>query len=160
MPVTVHCTVLTHGGAVDWGAVLQAGSRGFDSQWCNWNFSLIQFFRPHYAPGIDSASDRNKYREYFLGFIDGRCVGLILSPLYADYHEIWRLHPLGTLRACPGGVSPLLFSRLAYMVLETILDLIYKQIVPISFARIVFIGIPQDTDKWQCTSYPFPRHSK
>ena len=27
--------------------------RGFDSRWCHWNFS----FRPHYGPGVDSASE-------------------------------------------------------------------------------------------------------
>ena len=36
--------------------------RGFDSRWCNWNFSLTQSFRPHYGPGIDSASNRNEYQ--------------------------------------------------------------------------------------------------
>jgi len=40
--------------------------RGFDSRWCHWNFSLTQSFRPHY-PGVDSASNRNEYQEYFLG---------------------------------------------------------------------------------------------
>jgi len=28
---------------------------------------LIQSFRPHYGPEIDSASNRNEYQEYFLG---------------------------------------------------------------------------------------------
>ena len=37
--------------------------RGFDS---HWNFSLTSF-RPHHGPGIDSASNRNEYQEYFLG---------------------------------------------------------------------------------------------
>ena len=41
--------------------------RGFDSRWCHWNFSLTEFFRPHYGPGVDSASNRNEYQEYFLG---------------------------------------------------------------------------------------------
>ena len=40
---------------------------GFDSRWCNWNFSLTLPFRPHYGPGVDSASNRNEYQEYFLG---------------------------------------------------------------------------------------------
>jgi len=39
---------------------------GFDSWWCHWNFSLTSF-RPHYGPGVDSASNRNEYQEYFLG---------------------------------------------------------------------------------------------
>jgi len=29
-------------------------------------FIYIEFFRPHYGPGIDSASNRNEYQEYFL----------------------------------------------------------------------------------------------
>jgi len=41
--------------------------RGFDSRWCHWNFLLTQTFRPHYGPGVDSASNRNEYQECFLG---------------------------------------------------------------------------------------------
>ena len=37
--------------------------RGFDSCWYHWNFSLTQSFRPHYGPGVDSASNRNEYQE-------------------------------------------------------------------------------------------------
>jgi len=28
---------------------------------------LIQSFRSHYGPGVDSASNRNAYQKYFLG---------------------------------------------------------------------------------------------
>ena len=34
--------------------------RGFDSRWCHWKFSLTWSFRPHYGPGVDSASNRNE----------------------------------------------------------------------------------------------------
>jgi len=62
-------------------------SRGFDSRWCHWNFSLTLSFRPHY--GVDSASNRNEYQEYFLGGKGGRCVGLTtLPPSCADCLEI------------------------------------------------------------------------
>ena len=40
--------------------------RGFEFRRCYWNFPLRQSFRPHCGPGIDSASNRNEYREYFL----------------------------------------------------------------------------------------------
>ena len=30
-------------------------------------FIDIQSFRSHYGPGVDSASNRNEYQEYFLG---------------------------------------------------------------------------------------------
>jgi hypothetical protein len=40
--------------------------RGFDSRCCHWIFSLTSF-RPHYGPGVDSASNKNEYQECFLG---------------------------------------------------------------------------------------------
>jgi len=30
-------------------------------------FIYIKSFRSHYGPGVDSASNRNEYQEYFLG---------------------------------------------------------------------------------------------
>jgi len=66
--------------------------RGFDSQWCHWNFSLTQSFWPHYGPGVDSASNRNEYQEYFLG----------VKAAGADCLDIREPQRPGTLRACPG----------------------------------------------------------
>ena len=39
-------------------------------------FSDIKSFRSYCGPGVDSASNRNEYREYFLGGKGGRCVRL------------------------------------------------------------------------------------
>jgi len=52
----------------------------FDSRCCHWNFSLTQSFRSHYVRGVDSASKRNEYQEYFLGVKSGRCVRLTTLP--------------------------------------------------------------------------------
>ena len=42
--------------------------RWFDPRWCEWNFLIdIKSFRSHYGPGVDLASNRNEYQEYFLG---------------------------------------------------------------------------------------------
>ena len=77
--------------------------RGFDSRWCYRNFSLTYSFRLHYGPGVDSASNRNEYQEYFLGGKGGRCVWLTTLPhSRADCFEIWEPQPPGSLRACPG----------------------------------------------------------
>jgi hypothetical protein len=38
---------------------IPAGISGF--------FIDIKYFRSHYGPGVDSASNRNEYQEYFLG---------------------------------------------------------------------------------------------
>ena len=55
------------------------------------------------SPGVDSASSRNEYQEYFPEGKGGRCVGLTtLPPSCADCLEIWEPQPPGTLRACPG----------------------------------------------------------
>src|SRR5215475_11945377 len=76
---------------------------GIYSRWCHRNFSLTQFFRPHYGPGVDSASNRNEYQEYFLAGKGGWWIGLTtLLPPYADCLEIWDPQPPGTLWACPG----------------------------------------------------------
>jgi len=67
----------------------KAEGRGFDSRWCNWNFLLRKSVRLHYGPGVDSASNRNEYQEYFQGGKVGRCVGLTtFPPSCADYLEI------------------------------------------------------------------------
>ena len=41
--------------------------RGFNPRWCHWIFFLAYSFWPHYGPGVNSASNRNEYQEYFLG---------------------------------------------------------------------------------------------
>jgi len=41
--------------------------RWFDPSWCQWIFIHIKSFRSHYGPGVDSASNRNEYQDYFLG---------------------------------------------------------------------------------------------
>jgi hypothetical protein len=61
------------------------------------------FHWPHCCPGVDSASNRNEYQEYFLWGKGGRCVGLTnLPPSCADCIKIWVSEAPGTLRASPG----------------------------------------------------------
>jgi len=38
--------------------------RWFDPSWCQW---IYKSFLSHYGPGVDSASNRNEYQDYFLG---------------------------------------------------------------------------------------------
>jgi hypothetical protein len=55
-------------------------SRGSDSRCGHCDFSFIYSFRPHYGPGVDSASNRSEYQEYLLGGERARCVGLTTLP--------------------------------------------------------------------------------
>ena len=54
--------------------------RGFHSRLCHWKFSFTQSFRPRYGLGVDSASNRNEYQEYFPVGKGCRCVGLTNLP--------------------------------------------------------------------------------
>jgi hypothetical protein len=40
--------------------------RGFNSRWGYGDFSLTLYFRPHYGPGINSATNINEYQGYLL----------------------------------------------------------------------------------------------
>jgi len=83
-------------------AIQREGCR-FNSRWCQWDFSLTHYFWPYYGPGVDLASNRNEYQEYFLGGKGGRCIGLkTLVPSCSSCLEIWEPQPPGTLRACLG----------------------------------------------------------
>ena len=94
-----------HAGAQLVGALrYKPKGRSFDSQLCHWNFSVIQSWL-HYDPGVDPASNRNEYHEYFLGggSKGGPCVGLTtLPPSCVDRLEIWDPQPPTIFRAYPG----------------------------------------------------------
>jgi len=62
------CALLgDRGGTVVKVLCYKSEGRWFNSRWCHWNFSLALSFRSHYGPGVESASNRNEYQEYFLG---------------------------------------------------------------------------------------------
>ena len=48
--------------------MLQIGKSLVRSKMVSVEFFIdIKSFRSHYGPGVDSASNRNEYQEYFLG---------------------------------------------------------------------------------------------
>jgi hypothetical protein len=49
------------------GVVLQIGRSLVLSHLVSVDFFETKSFRSHYGPGVDSASTRNEYQEYFLG---------------------------------------------------------------------------------------------
>jgi hypothetical protein len=66
MPQSVVCYIVNfvvcrgnRGGALCY----KSEGRWFDSRWGHWIFQLTWSFQPHYSPGADSASNRNKYQE-------------------------------------------------------------------------------------------------
>jgi len=69
----------------------------------HWRIFIYKILPAVFGPGVDSASNRNEYQEYFLRGKGSRCVGLTtLSPLCVDCLEISKPQPPGNLRACPG----------------------------------------------------------
>ena len=81
---------------------IPAGVSGF--------FIDIKSFRSHYGPGVDSASNRNEYQEYFLGVKSGRCVRLTTLPpscaVVTKSGSLNFLEPSGPLQACNGTALP------------------------------------------------------
>ena len=69
-------------------------------------FIDIKSFRSHYGPGVDTASNRNEYQEYFLGVKSGRCVRLTSLPLscavVTKSGNLNFLEPSGSVQACNG----------------------------------------------------------
>jgi hypothetical protein len=89
--------------AVGWGTALQTGKSRVQSPMVSLEFFIGIILPAALRPGVESASNRNEYQEYFLGGKGGRCVWLTtLPPSCADCLEIWEPQSPGTLRACPG----------------------------------------------------------
>ena len=69
-------------------------------------FIDIKSFRSHYGPGVDSASNRNEYQEYFLGVKSGLCVRLTTYhypvPLSRNLGTLTSWNPLGLSRPVMG----------------------------------------------------------
>jgi len=74
---------------------------------------IIKSFRSHYGPGVDSASNRNEYQEYFLGVKAARCVRLTTLPpscaVVTKSGSLNFLEPSGPFQACNGTDLNLLY---------------------------------------------------
>jgi hypothetical protein len=80
--------------------------RGFDSWWCQWHNP----FRSHYGPGVDSASNRNEYQEYFLG---AKAAGASSSARVKERLDLYLYSPSGPSWSVVGRTLPLPLTALA-----------------------------------------------
>jgi len=76
------------------------------------HFFPYTFLPIYHGPGVDSASNRNEYQEYFLGGKGGRCLRLTTLPpscaVVTYSGSLNFLEPSGPLQACNGTDLPLL----------------------------------------------------
>ena len=93
--------------------------RGFDSRWWLWNFPLTQSFRPHYGPGVDSASNRNENQEYFLGVKTPGVYGWqpchFHVPTVLKSGSLKILEPPGPVQVCNGIALPFVLYFSSYV---------------------------------------------
>ena len=77
--------------------------RGFDPRYCHWNFSLRHSFRQNYGTEVDSDSNGNEYREYFLEGKGGRYRQLyqLCVPIASKSGSSNSWKPMGLYRDCP-----------------------------------------------------------
>jgi hypothetical protein len=133
-------------GAVGWGTVLQTGR-----SWVRFPKS----FRSHYGRGVgvDSASSRNEYQEYFLGGKGGQCVRLTTLPPSCAYSlEICEPQSPGALRACPGlyrDCFTFFFPHPHYMSQESIFFNPLQQLITFAFICWFWIATPN----FRCQSF-------
>jgi len=106
---------------VSWRTAPQAGSSRVQFPMGSLEIFIdIKSFWSHYVPGVDSASNRNEYQEYFLGGKGGRYLGLTtLPPSRADYLEIWDSQHPGTLyrdfQTCNGTAVPMCLKKIVLL---------------------------------------------
>ena len=92
------------------------------------------------ALGVDSASNRNEYREYFLGVKGGRCVRLTTyhhrTPLSRNMGTLTYWNPLGYSRPVTGLIYPFFFSinssvvcRIFMVVMKCGAGVLYKRLL-------------------------------
>ena len=92
------------------------------------------------ALGVDTASNRNEYQEYFLGGKGGQYVGLTtLPPSCAHCLETWELQPPGTFRVCPD-------------LYRDCFTFLFFSVVHIAFPYVVFILMSLSEQHKPCTS--------
>jgi hypothetical protein len=84
---------------------IPAGVSGF--------FIDIKSFPSHYGPGVDSASNRNEYQEYFLGGKGGRCVRLTTLP--PSCAVVTKSGNLNFLEPCSGLSRPVMGMLYLYL---------------------------------------------
>jgi len=76
--------VWARGGAHGWGTALQAGRSRIWFPLVSVKFFVEIILPAAVNPGVDSAPNRNKYQEYFLGDKGSRCAGLT-----NNFRETW-----------------------------------------------------------------------
>ena len=113
--------------------------RGFDSRRDHWNFSLTQSFRLHYGPGVDSASNRNEYLEYFLRVKAAGAYGWqpyhLLVPIVLKSGSLKLLKPSGPAQACNWIGLPFAFilrtvrNKLVYSVIKGQVTVMLKEVI-------------------------------
>jgi hypothetical protein len=78
------------------------------------DFFIDIILRPHYGPGVDSASNRNEYQEYFLGVKAAGAYGWqpyhLHVPIVLKSGSLNLLEPSGPVKACNGIALPLPFT--------------------------------------------------
>jgi hypothetical protein len=105
------------GSAVGCVTAVYTEVHGFDYRCCHCNFSFTLSFRPHYGPGVESASNRNEQRKISWGLKAPVRRLTNLPPSCAESLEILELQPPGTLRACNGMYLFYRFKKKTYYLL-------------------------------------------
>ena len=115
------------------------GVRGFDSRWCQWNFSLTQFFRPQYglgsteSPTVMSTRNNSWGVKVASAYMWQTChfhVQIILKSGSLNF-----LEPSGPVQACTGIALPFTFLSNYDTIVSHTLKILTRLIVIINPLR-------------------------
>jgi hypothetical protein len=99
-------------------------------------------------PGIDSASNRNEYQEYYVVCKRGRCAGLTtLLPSCADCQGIWSFQPPATILVCITPAQKLLYIAFYYH--QPIMDIEVQRDIQIMNSLYNFYQSKQNTQRYK-----------
>ena len=104
--------------AVGWGTTLQVGRSWVWFPMVSLEFFIDIILRRHHGPGVDSASNRNEYQEYFPGVKAAGAYGWhpyhLHVPIVLKSGSPNLLEPSGPVQACNGIALPLRFTVPAF----------------------------------------------
>ena len=107
-----------------------------------------------YGPGVDSASNRNEYQEYFLGGKGGRCVRLTTLPpscaVVTKSGNLDFLEPSGPVQACNG--TPLPFTLDKWRIINLFVEIWFGPWGQVRFIVSYSLYVTHKEKRYVCLS--------
>jgi hypothetical protein len=150
-----NCTLpyITLWHMVGWGTLLQ--TRRSQVQFPRVSLAFfIDIILPHYGPGVDSASSRSEYHEYFLGVKAAGAWGwqpcYLHVPIFLKSESLNLLEPSGPVKACNVIALPFILPYITLHVFSSLLQEsdVWSNVCRNQHTKYITIGLKVMERKW------------